>query len=160
MTTAHLPQSYYHVGMVVPDLEAAIDRYSEVFGVTFTEPAYTISPYLEDNGRVFTNFRQRQALSQTREPYFELIEATGAGIFGPHNVGRILYYACWEDDMPRRMALLKEQNIGIESVVRMDADSAPIAIITAPDLFGTRIEYADVSTRAYTEEWIRTGKLP
>ncbi|GLY02318.1 MULTISPECIES: VOC family protein [Actinoplanes] len=160
ITTAHLPESYYHVGVVVPDIEAAIERYSEVFGITFTEPSVTTSPHLEDGGRVFTNFQQRQAMSQTREPYFELIEAVGDGIFSRRNMGQILYYGCWEEDMERRLAILAEQGIRLESIIRTAPDALPIAVITAPDpILGTRIEYADVVTRAYTEEWIRTGKL-
>jgi len=42
----------------------------------------------------------------------------------------------------------------------MDAASPPFAIITAPDLYGARIEYVDLSDRPPIEEWVRTGKYP
>jgi hypothetical protein len=41
-----------------------------------------------------------------------------------------------------------------------ELDRAPYGIITAPDVHGLRIEYADVSARAMIEERIRTGPVP
>lgn len=152
------PASYFHIGVVVPNLEQAIARYSDVLGIKFAEPATFHIPRLEDPdphpGTLVGAF------SMTEPPYYELIQAAGTGIIAPSNAGRILYFACWESDMAGRLAQLKKQNVGIDALFRMDATSPPFAMITAPDLLGARIEYVDVSDRPAIEEWVRTGKYP
>lgn len=152
------PASYFHIGVVVPDLEKAIARYSDVLGIRFTEPATFKIPRLEDPdphpGTLVAAF------SMTEPPYYELIQAAGTGIIAPTNAGRILYFACWESDMAGRLAALRKQKIGVDALFRMDAASPPFAMITAPDLYGARIEYVDVSDRPPIEEWVRTGKYP
>lgn len=65
------PVSFFHVGIIVPDLTAAIARYEEVLGIRFTEPATFQIPYLED-----PNPHESQlvgAFSMTEPPYYELI---------------------------------------------------------------------------------------
>jgi quinol monooxygenase YgiN len=152
------PASYFHIGVVVPDLEKAIARYSDVLGIKFTEPATFKIPRLEDPdphpGTLVAAF------SMTEPPYYELIQAAGTGIIAPANAGRILYFAQWESDMAGRLAALKKQKVGVDALFRMDATSPPFAMITAPDLYGARIEYVDASDRPPIEEWVRTGKYP
>lgn len=155
-----LPDSYYHVGMVVPDIDAAIERCATVFGVPFTPAVWTESPHQEEGDVTHTPFRQRQAISRTREPYVELIEATGDGVFAPSRAGALLYYACWEPDMKARLARLASQGFGMDAVIRMDADSDPIAAITSYDNQGIRLELADPAAKPVMEHWARTGRLP
>ena len=153
------PQSsYFHLGVVVPDLEAAVARYSDVLSIRFTEPATFKVPRLEDPdphpGELVAAF------SMTEPPYYELIQAAGDGIIAARNAGRILYFGVWETDMAGRLTALRAQNVGIDALFRMDADSPPFAMITAPDLSGARIEYVDVADKAPIEEWVRTGRFP
>ncbi|MEU7202484.1 VOC family protein [Streptomyces sp. NPDC045470] len=155
-----LPASYYHVGMVVPDIDTAVQRCATVFGVPFTAAALTESPHQEEGDVTHTPFRQRQAISRTREPYIELIEATGDGVFGPSRAGTLMYYACWESDMRSRLARLRTQGFGMDAVIRMDAASDPIAAITSYDGLGIRLELADPAAKPVMEHWARTGHLP
>jgi quinol monooxygenase YgiN len=71
-----------------------------------------------------------------------------------------LYFGVWESDMGGRLERLRKQGIGVDALFRMDADSPPFAMITAPDLLGARIEYVDYSDKGPIEEWVRTGKFP
>ena len=150
--------SYFHVGIVVPDLSAAIARFSDVLGIRFTEPATFHIPRLEDPdphpGQLVA------ALSMTEPPYYELIQSAGDGIMSPANAGSILYFGVWEHDMARRLEILKQNNVGLAALFRMDADTPPLAVITAPDLLGARLEYVDDTARGPLEEWVRTGKYP
>ncbi|MFH8606757.1 VOC family protein [Streptomyces sp. NPDC018029] len=155
-----LPDSYYHVGMVVPDIDEAIQRCATVFGVSFTAAAWTESPHQQEGDVTHIPFRQRQAISRTREPYVELIEATGDGVFGPSRAGTLLYYACWERDMKARLARLRSQGFGMDAVIRMDAASDPIAAITSYDHHGIRLELADPAVKPVMEQWARAGQLP
>jgi hypothetical protein len=42
------PQSFFHVGIIVPQLDHAVARFSDVLGLKFTEPATFHIPRLED----------------------------------------------------------------------------------------------------------------
>lgn len=155
---AEPPLSYFHVGIIVPDLESAIARYSDVFDIQFTDPATFQIPYLEDpephDGQLVAAF------SRTQPPYYELIQASGNGITSEALAGNILYFGVWETDMAGRLRKLQSQGIGMDALFKMDAHSAPFAMITKPYLMGARIEYVDVSDKEAIEEWVRTGKFP
>jgi quinol monooxygenase YgiN/catechol 2,3-dioxygenase-like lactoylglutathione lyase family enzyme len=152
------PASFFHVGMVVPDLEKAIARYSDVLGIPFTEPGVFDIPRLEDPHA--HPFKLTAAFSRTEPPYYELIQADGDGITSARHCGKILYYGCWEADMAGRLESLRENGVGVDALFRMDAESAPFAIITAPDLLGARIEYVGADSLGPIEEWVATGVLP
>jgi quinol monooxygenase YgiN/catechol 2,3-dioxygenase-like lactoylglutathione lyase family enzyme len=151
--------SFFHTGVVVPDLEKAVARYSDVFGISFTEPAVFEVPRLEDPDP--HPFRLTAVFSRTEAPYFELIQAEGSGIVAAEHGERILYYGVWESDMAGRIEKLSRQGIRIDARFRADADSTPFALITAPDpVLGARIEYVDTADRGPIEEWVRTGRYP
>lgn len=153
-----LPPSYFHVGIVVPDLEKAIARFSDVLGIKFTEPATFNIPRLEDPDP--HEFHLVGAFSMTEPPYYELIQANGNGIIAPSNAGQILYYGVWETDMAMRLEKLKKQQVGLAALFRMDDQSPPFAMITQPDLMGARIEYVSTASKGPIEEWVATGKFP
>jgi hypothetical protein len=154
-----LPESFFHFGIVVPNLERAIALYSDTFGISFTEPSVGRSHYVEDPDRHLIELVT--AFSRTQPPYMELIEATGDGFFSSKNSGKILYCAVWEKDMKGRLQQLRAQRVGIDALIcHPELDRPPYGIITAPDALGVRIEYADVAARAMMEERIRTGRVP
>jgi len=99
--------SYFHVGIIVPDLSAAIARYQDVLGIRFTEAATFRIPFMED-----PHPHEAQlvaAYSMTEPPYCELVQAAGDGITSPKLAGSILYYGLWETDTAARLEKLKRQ---------------------------------------------------
>ncbi len=153
-----LPPSFFHVGIVVANLEEGMARYSDALGIQFAEPATFHVPRIEDPEAHSIDLVA--AFSMTQPPYYELIQADGTGIISEANCGRILYFACWEADMASRLKHLETQGIGLDALFRMDATSPPFSMITAPDLSGSRVEYVDVRSRGAIEEWVRTGRYP
>ncbi|MDF5756956.1 antibiotic biosynthesis monooxygenase [Spongiactinospora sp. TRM90649] len=153
-----VPPSFFHVGMVVPDLDAAVARYSDVLGMEFTEPAVFDVPRLEDPDP--HPFKLTAVFSRSEPPYYELIQAEGDGICSVAHAGKILYYGVWEPDMAGRLDTLRAQGVGLDALFRADADAVPFAMITAPDLLGARIEYVGVDSMGPIEEWVRTGVYP
>lgn len=152
------PESYFHIGIVVTDLEAAMARFSDALGITFAQPATFHIPILEDP--LPHEWDLVAAFSMTQPPYYELIQAAGDGITSRTHAGKILYFAVWEPDMAKRMEELDRLKIGIDAKFRMEAKKPPFALITKPDLVGTRIEYVDISDKTAIEEWVKTGKFP
>jgi hypothetical protein len=156
--TPYLPTSFYHTGIVVPDLEKAVARFSDIHGIEFTEPLVYEVPWVEDPEP--HALEVASVMSRTAAPYYELIQASGDGIFSLANSGQILYHGVWEADMAVRLDRLRENGVVIDATFRLDASSLPHAVFTEPFLEGTRIEYVDVSSREIMLEWIRTGKSP
>jgi hypothetical protein len=156
--TSDLRASFYHTGIVVPDLEKAVARFSDVHNIEFTEPLVYEVPCVEDPEP--HPLEVASVMSRTEPPYYELIQATGDGIFSLANSGQILYHGVWETDMAARLEFLREHGIVIDAAFRQDPGSLPDAVFTEPFLEGTRIEFMDVSHREIILEWIRTGKSP
>jgi quinol monooxygenase YgiN/catechol 2,3-dioxygenase-like lactoylglutathione lyase family enzyme len=153
-----LPQSFFHIGMVVPDLDQAMARYSDVLGIEFTEPHVYDIPRLEDPYP--HPFKLTCAFSRTEPPYYELIQADGEGIVSAAQIGKILYYGVWETDMAGRLESLRAAGVGIDAVFRPGPGETPFALITAPDLLGARLEYVGIEDVGEIEEWVRTGRFP
>ena len=150
--------TFFHTGIVVPDLDKAVAYYSDTFGMAFTEPGVFSIPRLEDPDP--HPFELTAVLSRTEAPFLELIQASGDGIVSLQNCGRILYHAYWEPDMDARLEWLHTQGPGVDAVFRMEEDGTPFSMITSPDPFGNRIEYVGVEAHDPLVEWARTGVLP
>ncbi|MFF4223280.1 antibiotic biosynthesis monooxygenase [Streptomyces abikoensis] len=153
-----VPDSLFHVGMVVPDLEKAVALHSDVLGIEFTEPHVFRIPRLEDPDPHPAELTA--VFSRTGAPYYELIQAAGDGIISAAHCGRILYYGVWEPDMDARLERLRRQGIGVDAYFRSGPGATPFAVITAPDLLGARVEYVGLGDRPPIEEWVRTGHYP
>lgn len=149
---------YYHIGIVVRDYEKAIEHYSNLLDVKFTEPTDSVLCIENPATQQTENIKVVAAYSRARQPYIELIQAGGNGVFSEKNAGQILYYGMWESDMEGRIEKLKQQGIGIDALIRPACDKPPTGIITAPDRFGIRMEYLSTSLRLATEAWVLTGK--
>ncbi|WP_107654720.1 VOC family protein [Nocardia suismassiliense] len=155
-----IPLVFFRVGIVVPDLDAAIARFADGLGIRFTDPVTQRIPLMEVGDRATRSFELTTAMSRTEPPYYELIQATGDGIFAEPATKRVLYYGCWEQDTERRLAGLASRGAPPDVVWRPAPDTAPTAIFTRPDRTGGRIGYLSAQTRPAIEEWVRTGKSP
>ncbi|MBA4143497.1 MAG: VOC family protein [Nitrosospira sp.] len=72
---------FYHIGIVVLDHEEAVEHYSSVLGVKFTEPTDTILCIENPQTQQTENIKVIATYSKARPPYLELIQAIGSGIF-------------------------------------------------------------------------------
>nr|WP_169801573.1 antibiotic biosynthesis monooxygenase [Millisia brevis] len=150
---------FFHTGIVVDDLAAAVAYYSDSLGVRFTEPGTFDIPRLEDPDP--HPFRLTAVLSMTDAPFLELIQASGDGVVGPAHRGGIYYHGYWEPDMSLRLKELHAPGgVGTEGVFRMEEGGTPFSIITKPDRYGNRIEYVGTDAADPLVEWARTGVLP
>jgi len=150
--------SFFHTGIVVPDLEKAVSFYADLLGVGFTEPGTFSIPRLEDPDP--HSFELTAVLSRTEPPYLELIQASGTGIISPEKCGEIFYHGYFENDMNSRLETLLNDGPGVDAVFRMEEGGTPFAMITAPDQYGARIEYVGVDAADPLTEWARSGNLP
>ncbi|MFI9504849.1 hypothetical protein [Nocardia sp. NPDC052566] len=100
------------------------------------------------------------ALSRTAPPYYQLIQATGDGLFATPGTGQPRYYGCWDEDTNRRLVQLTARGAVIDAVLRAPLAAAPSAIITGPDRAGGRIAFIAARHRPAIETWAESGTLP
>lgn len=121
-------QPYFHIGVLVRDLDVATASFAARLGITF-EPIRT--------GQLATGDTPRYCYSIEGPPYFELMEMTGEGTFqapreGLHHVG------FHERDLESRCALFEGRT---EPILRA-GDGSPLVFYTDPaDLHGVRLEF-------------------
>ena len=139
---------FYHVGIVVADLDEAIPAFERAFQVTFNEPS-ELTVEVEDDGP--PQRRIRVSYCRQGPPYLELMEGhqTGflslAGGEGVHHIGLWVPPGTRPDNTERFRAL------HTQAVV-----SGGAQLLTTPaSLHGVRIELVDDSARARVESWIR-----
>lgn len=156
----NLSESYFHTGIIVEDLELGIQSMSDALGIRFTDPLVSDLLCKERGIEIPEEIRIEAVYSRTAPPYVELIQAVGNGILGPANAGRILYHGVWEDQIARRVRLLKCLDIQVDLELYRVGSRVPFAIFTDNSAAGTRIEYVDSSAKPRVEEWVRTGRVP
>ena len=148
--------TFFHIGIVVSDLDAAISYYSKIFNVSFTKPS-NMKAYIEDSHGNFYEENVVASYSRTKAPFYELIQASGDGIFSQKNTNQIFYFGIWESNMDQRLNVLREQGIGVAAIMREKENGPLISIITEPDELGGRVEYVSESLRLIIDAGVLTG---
>jgi catechol 2,3-dioxygenase-like lactoylglutathione lyase family enzyme len=151
-------RSYFHFGVLVNDLTAAIDRYSRVLGLTFTDPTIAHVDALEEIGGATSPADVLVSYSRQGPPYYELIEAHDAGIYGRQHGEGFHHVGIWEPGCEtRRRALVEEHGLE-EEATQYAADGRIIVTYFLPSgLHGVRLELVDEARRADMERWISGG---
>lgn len=137
-------EPYFHVGILVRDVEAAAEDFTRLLGLEF-EPTRT-APIV--SGEMM---RFRYSLQQGG-PYLELVQMTDSGIWGPEAGEGLHHIAFAADDVAGRCLAFDNQ---ADTVVQGE-DGAARVIFTRPEaLHGIRIEYLQTAMVAATFERLR-----
>src|SRR5439155_18906281 len=91
---------YVHLGVVVRDLEAAIERFS-LLGLTFMEPMTVHVDRLVEGG-LESSLDLRIVFSHQGPPHWELLETVGDGVYGPQHADELHHVAVLDADPARR----------------------------------------------------------
>jgi len=94
--------SLYHIGILVPDIDAAIERYGEIYGVTFRPPIEVTSCRVVQRNGSDAPFTCRLSYSTRGPMYVELVEAQGDGLWSAANIGGIHHIGMWSEDPRHR----------------------------------------------------------
>ena len=82
------PKLIHHVGILVEDLEEAIERWERITGYTFGPIHRYRSSHYHDSSEVDEHLHDaRLSFSREGAPHIELLEATGTGTHGVANLG-------------------------------------------------------------------------
>lgn len=129
---------FYHTGIVVPDLEAAMARMSEVAGHRWTEVvAYEMPVRLAEGERVLL-LRFAYSLDA---PHLELVQEIPGTPWSaaPQGAAHHLGYFC--DDVPTTSKRLEAAGFALEACATVDGTPSVFAYHLAPS--GIRVEIVE-----------------
>jgi catechol 2,3-dioxygenase-like lactoylglutathione lyase family enzyme len=147
-----MDDSYVHIGVLVPDLEEAIERYSKL-GLTFMEPKTVHVDRLVENGAE-TELDLRIAFSHQGPPQWELLEFVGDGIYGAQHGEGLHHVTMVVPDPIERLDELTR--IGFRQVAaqyRPDG-SMIVGYLDPADLNGIRLELIGAPVQEAIESWL------
>ena len=128
---------FFHVGILVRDLEAARADFAAMLGLEF-EPVH--------GHQIATGETTRFCYSLQGPPYLELVEMTGTGSWSPEQPEGFHHIGVSDPSVPARCAAFGS---GVD-LIAPGADGSPLVALTPPEaLHGVRVEYfsAAVATR-------------
>lgn len=141
MTREHLPP-IEHIGILVPNLEQAIGRWTEATGYTFSPIVRYRTDRYADRAESETHHHDaRIAFSREGPPRIELMEVTGSGTHGPDQLGVHHFGFQNIDDIEARTASLADTGIGQDGA-SYDEDGRTLLCFTERSaLDGVRLEF-------------------
>ena len=149
---------YFHIGILVPDLDEAIERFSDVLGVTFADRVYQDSQYFDDGG-VIKDLRLHLSFSTDGPPYYELLEAQGDGLYSlKHGIG-LHHVGVWEADCKAKRKEFETKGMNHEATIYRPDGSVIVSFFEPGPLGGVRVELADLDLREQHEAWLRGGEF-
>jgi catechol 2,3-dioxygenase-like lactoylglutathione lyase family enzyme len=140
---------FFHVGILVADIDAAIDRFSKVFGLTFTDVG---GMPVTLHGSEQSEVTMRAAYSREGPPHIELVEGQGDGIFSLRHGEGVHHIGVWS---PEFSAYDPGRCLPVSLRVNMMPGDPSMWLSDPTDLHGTRIEFVDERGRDQLEAWIK-----
>lgn len=153
-----MSETFWHVGILVADLDTAVERFAATLGVSFRPPAVAKVPDLrEDPPRRTTEVRV--ATSVEGPPYYELIEQSGTGLFGPDQPEGLHHIGVWHPDNEAEVQVLGKAGVGVEARSYLFGGCLQALFSRPEDLHGVRFEFTNEQNRERIERFIATGEL-
>lgn len=141
---------YVHIGVIVPDLEAAIAEY-ERLGLRFMEPRVVHVDRLVEGSRE-SEIDLRIAFSLEGPPHYELLEASGDGIYGPQHVGELHHVCVLDADPAKRSEELVAA--GLRPAGAQYRTDGSMIVSYLEGLRGVRVELLDAVVQDTILAWI------
>ena len=129
--------TFFHVGVVVADIEAAMAELGEAMGVEWS------GPIERDVGEWVV----RAAFARTPPPYLELIEGQPGSVWDATSGAGIHHLSYWSDDLDSASSSLETAGMPLEFDIG-------VARYHRGEHSGTRVELLDSDARpAFFERW-------
>jgi hypothetical protein len=129
-------QPYFHVGILVREIEAARADFTAKLGVEF-EPVHSHP--------IATGETTRSCYSLQGPPYLELVEMTGTGSWSPDQPEGFHHIGVSDLSVPNRCTAFG----GRVDVIAPGENGSPRVALTPPEaLHGIRVEYFDAEVAA------------
>lgn len=150
----------YHVGILVPDLDAAIAVFTKTLGYTFNDPVRLPIHQLEDRiAGTDTAPVLAVTYSRTGPLRLELIEFQGSGVYSSDRGEGLHHVGVWEPDPESRLRQLEAAGQQVDAIVWGRDGSISVLYAGPSAASGVRVEYVNEAQRPRLERWFETGVL-
>ena len=145
--------TFYHVGIVTADIEDAVKKYSDVFGLTF-------APILTSEGVRFSGAYEaehdvRWVFSVDGPPYIEFFEGNGDSFLSAAGGDRIHHIGRWAPH--DEVADLKSRIGDYISAVRPGLEGNSVWFPDPSHFRGIWVEMVDEGTKAEFQAWLASA---
>ena len=147
----------YHVGIVVPDVEAAKAHFTDLLGITWGPVVETEGfPVREGDGtdRIVPN----TLCYSTEPPYLELVQELPGTVWECNEHSNLHHIGVWVDALPADSATYTELRCPLQLCGR-DDDGALVQFAYHRDPLGVRIELVDIAMKPMMEEFMFKAPL-
>jgi catechol 2,3-dioxygenase-like lactoylglutathione lyase family enzyme len=152
----------YHVGIVVPDVEAAQAHLADLLGITWGPvlevDAFDVRAFDEGGGDgndlVFPN----TLCYSTEPPYLELVLEVPGSVWECNEHSNLHHIGVWTDTLPADSARYTDLRCPLQLCGR-DADGSLQQFAYHRDPLGVRIELVDVAMKPMMEEFMFKAPL-
>ncbi|HEX3715996.1 MAG TPA: VOC family protein [Trebonia sp.] len=129
-------EPYFHVGILVKDVEAARADFTARLGVEF-EPVHS--------QQIATGETTRFCYSLQGPPYLELVEMTGTGSWSAEQPEGFHHIGLSDPSVAARCTVFGSE----VDLIAPGPDGSPLVVLTPPEaLHGVRVEYFDANVAA------------
>ncbi len=149
---------YFHIGLLVPELDSAIERFGDVLGVRFADRVFQHTEYFDDGG-VVQDLTLHLTYSIDGPPYYELIEAQGDGLYSLKHGAGIHHVGVWEADCEAKREELRAKGMTEEGAIYRPDGSIIVSFFEPGPLGGMRLELADLALKEGHEAWLEGGEF-
>ena len=160
---AHEPliprDGFYHYGIVVRDLEAALQELGTTLELEWASVQRRRFPLRQPNGVIDVDFRLTYSI--TGPPHYEVIEATPGTIWDPHHAHGVHHLGYWSHDLAADSARLTAAGYVWEASYDNGPDNPPLGF-TYHTLPATqmRIELVDIARKPALDAWFAGDDFP
>ena len=147
------PSPFYHFGILVEDLGEAIERFSDLFGLTFIGPrTFRINRLADPDEH---SLDVQAAYSHQGPPHLELIQAAGDGLYSATRLG-FHHVGLWDPAIDaNRETYLRAKALRSDARVITPAGGTLAWFSHPSSACGIRFEFVDESMKASAEELIQ-----
>jgi hypothetical protein len=138
--------SYFHVGMVVPRLEPALEELGDLLGLEWRPIIDADVPVHEPGDPVGRTLRLRFAYS-VAAPYLEVIEAVPDSAWALSEGSNLHHLGFWSDDVPRDADRFEQARCPLEVCLTGPDDRWPVGFSYHRGN-GVRLELVDRASQA------------
>jgi len=143
---------FFHVGFLVNDLGEAMDRFGDIFKVTWTEPTTAHADIWEmDKG---TNPIALDVVYSNQGPvHIELLQAQGEGLYRPQQGEGFHHIGVWEPDCESRQQDLESKGLAPLATQYTPQKEIIVSYFDPAPLHGVMLEIVDEGRRPMMERW-------
>jgi hypothetical protein len=143
----------YHVGIVVPDIEAAKEHLGELLDITWG-PVLHVDAYDVRDGQGNDLVVPNTLCYSTEAPHVELVQEVPGTVWECNEHSNLHHIGVWTDALPIDSATYSNELRCPLQLCGHEGDTAPTQFAYHRDPLGVRIELVDVAMKPMMEEFM------